>query len=103
MTNNNIIQLLQQAIELQETTSGILVIYVKPRNKNNVIVYDTDTASFDIVEDKLIFYFWDDTYKDFHIKLNNIKSVHFEESNDMIISVIHLKNGNTVLVHSFTN
>lgn len=103
MIDNNVIKQLEKAVETQYNSSGQLIIYIKPKNKNSMVIYDTEQSSFDIIENELVFDIWSDTYKDFSIKLDNIKSVNFEEYDDITISFICLKNGNTIMIHSFIN
>lgn len=89
---------LEEIIQLEDKSSNILVVYVKPRNKNNVIVYDTDMAAFDIVDNSLLFNFRE--YKSFGIDLNNIKDVNIEKFDDnMTIAYLVLTNGNTIMIH----
>ncbi len=89
---------LMQVISLQDYSKEILVIYIKPKSKNKVIEYDSDTVAFDIVEDKLLFDFWD--IEGFEIKIDKIKEVRFKKFDDnMKIAYVVLKNGNTIMIH----
>lgn len=89
---------LEEITQLEDVTNEIFVVYVKPKNKNKVVVYDTGSAAFDIVNNMLVFDFWE--YKSFKIDLNNIKDVSIERFDDnMTIAYILLKNGNTIMIH----
>jgi hypothetical protein len=97
----NTIEQLEKAIELQEVSKGQLIICVKPKNKNNVIVFDTDTSCYEIIKNELVLSFGDSSYKDINIRIGSIKSIKIEKYEDMIITFISLKSGNTIMIHSF--
>lgn len=89
---------LNKVIEMQEEVNTLSLFIHKPYSKNKIKVYDSDNCAFDIVEDKLLFSFWD--YKDFSVKLNSIVSVIFEKfSKEMTIVHVKLKNKNTIMLH----
>lgn len=89
---------LMKVINMQEDYNNPYMTIYKPNNKKKIVEYDSDTCAFDIVEDNLLFGFWD--YEDFSIKLKNIKSVLFEKfSEGMTIVHINLKNRNTIMLH----
>lgn len=89
---------LSKVIEMQEEFSNPYMVVYKPNNKKKLVEYDSDTCAFDIVEDKLLFGFWD--YEDFSVKLKNIKSILFENfSQEMTIVHIGLKNSNEIMLH----
>lgn len=96
--------ILEQILQLEDESDGILIVHVKPRNKRKVMIYDTDHAGFDIINNELSFHFWEDEYKDFTTKLDDIKNVNIEQyDGDMAIAHIHLKNGNTIMIHFMNN
>ena len=89
---------LTKVIDLQEGLGNPFIVIHKPKNKNNIVEFDSDTAVFDIVEDKVMFGFWE--IEGFNIKMNDIKSVVFENAfTDMTIVHIELKNGNTIMLN----
>jgi radical SAM superfamily enzyme YgiQ (UPF0313 family) len=74
------------------------VLRVMIKNKNKIKMYDTDSSAFDIVDNEIIFDFWD--LDGFKVKLENIKSIVFEKfSEAMTIVHIKLNNSNTVMLH----
>lgn len=92
--------ILEQMIRIEDEDTHILIVYVKPRNKDKVIVYDTDHAGFDIIDDALLFDFWMSDYKSFTIDIDKIKDVTIENFDDnMIIAHLSLDNGNTIMIH----
>jgi hypothetical protein len=87
---------LSKAIDMQEEFGNPFIVIHKP--KNNIVEFDSDTAVFDIVEDKVMFDFWE--IEGFNIKMTDIKSVVFENAfTDMTIVHVKLKNGNTVMLN----
>lgn len=92
---------LNKAIELQEEFGNPVIIIYRPKNKNKIVEFDSDTAVFDIVEDTVMFDFWE--IEGFNIKMSDIKSVVFKNAfTEMTTVHIKLKNGNTVML-SFMN
>lgn len=93
---------LNKAIELQEEFGNPFIAIHKPKAKNKIVEYDSDTAAFDIVNDELIFDFWE--IVGFKVRLDKIKSIIFEKfSEGMTIVHIGLKNKNTIMLHFIYN
>ena len=89
---------LNKAIDLQEELGNPFIVIHKPRAKEKIVEFDSDTAVFDIVDDKVMFDFWE--LEGFNIKMTDIKSVVFENAfMDMTIAHVKLKNGNTVMLN----
>lgn len=89
---------LNKAIDMQEEFGNPFIVIHKPKNKNKIVEFDSDTAVFDIVEDKVMFDFWE--IEGFNIKMIDIKSVVFENAfTDMTTTHIKLKNGNTIMLN----
>lgn len=89
---------LNRAIDMQDEIGSPFIVVHKPKNKNKIKMYDTDSSAFDIVNDEVIFDFWD--LEGFKVKLENIKSIVFEKfSEAMTIVHIKLNNSNTVMLH----
>lgn len=90
---------LENVILLQDEYVSQLIIYVKPKNKNKVIIYDTDNSGFDVIGNELCFSFWEEDLKDFNVKLLDIKAVNVEQCDGITIAFICLRNGNTIMIH----
>jgi hypothetical protein len=89
---------LNKAINMQEEFGNPFIVVYKPKNKNKIVEFDSDTAAFDIVENTVMFDFWE--MDGFNVKLDKIKSILFEKFSDaMTIVHISLKNKNTVMLH----
>jgi len=100
MKDNNITELLEKVWSLREQYNGIFMMYHKPKSKKEWVTFDTDYASFDIQEDQIEFEFFDGSYKDFVIKISDIKDIRFDlvREDEHALSLIYLKNGNTLLI-----
>lgn len=93
---------LNKAINIQEEFGNPFIVVYKPKNKNKIVEFDSDTAVFDIINDEVVFDFWD--LEGFKVKMENIKSIVFEKfSEAMTIVHIKLKNSNTVMLHFMNN
>ena len=93
---------LNKAINMQEEFGNPFIVVYKPKNKNKIVEFDSDTAVFDIINDEVVFDFWD--LEGFKVKMENIKSIVFEKfSEAMTIVHIKLKNSNTVMLHFMNN
>lgn len=91
----------EEIIQLEDNSDEIIVVFIKPRNKNKVTIYDSGVG-FDIFDNKLKFDFWE--YRSFEIVLGNIKDVNIKNFDDnMTIAYILLKNGNTIMIHYINN
>lgn len=89
---------LTKVIEMQEEFNNPFMVVYKPNNKKKLVEYDSDTCVFDILENELIFDFWE--IEGFKVKLDKIKSVIFEKfSEGMTIVHIGLKNSNEIMLH----
>lgn len=88
---------LNKAIDLQEELGNPFIVIHKPKAKEKVTIFDSDTAAFDIVEDTVMFDFWE--IEGFTIALNKIKLVIIEVIDDMTIVYLKLKYGNTIMLH----
>ena len=89
---------LTKVIEMQEEFNNPFMVVYKPNNKKKLVEYDSDTCAFDIVENELMFDFWE--IEGFKVKLDKIKSVIFEKfSEGMTIVHIGLKNSNEIMLH----
>lgn len=87
-----------KAIDLQEEFGNPFIIIHKPKNKTKIVEFDSDTAAFDIMDDIVMFDFWE--IKGFNVKMEDIKSVVFENAfTEMTTVHIKLKNGNTVMLN----
>lgn len=93
---------LNKAIDLQEKFGNPYIVIHKPKAKNKIVEFDSDTAAFDIVEDSVMFNFWE--IEGFKVKLDKIKSIIFEKFSEKI-TVVHigLKNNNTIMLHFLHN
>jgi len=93
---------LNKANNMQEEFGNPYIVIHKPKAKNKIVEFDSDTAAFDIVENELMFDFWE--IEGFTVKLDKIKSVLFEKfSEGMTIVHIGLKNRNTIMLHFINN
>ena len=93
---------LNKVIDLQEEFGNPFIVIHKPKSKEKITIFDSDTAVFDIVENELIFDFWE--IKGFKTKLDKIKSILFEKfSEEMTIVHIGLKNRNSIMLHFMNN
>jgi hypothetical protein len=89
---------LNKAIDMQEEFGNPFIVIHKPKAKNKIVEFDSDTAAFDMQEDNVMFDFWE--LEGFNIKMTDIKSVVFENAfTEMTIVHIKLKNGNTVMLN----
>ena len=88
---------LNKAIEMQEELGNPFIVIHKPKAKEDIVIYNSDTAAFDIVEDTVMFDFWE--IEGFTISLNKIKSVVTKVIDNMTIVYLNLKYGNTIMLH----
>jgi hypothetical protein len=88
---------LRKTIDLQDELGNPYIIIHKPRAKEKILEFDSDTATFDISEDNLLFDFWE--IEGFTIALNKIKSVVTKAIDNMTIVYLNLKYGNTIMLH----
>lgn len=89
---------LEEVINLQEKMGNPFIVLVKPRAKKNVVEFDSDTAAFDIVEDKLVFDFLE--IEGFELNIGKIKKIVYEEfGKDKLVIHIYLKHGNVYILH----
>ena len=89
---------LEKVINLQEEIGNPFIVLVKPRAKENVIEFDSDTAAFDVIENNLVFDFWE--IEGFKIRLDKIKKIIYEDlGKGMLIVHLHLKYGNDYMLH----
>lgn len=88
---------LNKAIDLQEELGNPFITIHKPRAKEKITIFDSDTAAFDIVDNEAMFDFWE--IEGFTISLNKIKSVITEVIDNMTIVYLNLKYGNTIMLH----
>ena len=95
----NVKEKLNEVIEMQEELGNPFIAIHKPKAKNKIVEYDSDTCAFDIVEDKLLFEFFE--IEGFSVKLNNIVDVIIQKFKEMVLTTIKLRNGNSILIHEF--
>lgn len=88
---------LNKAIDLQDEIGNPFIVIHKPRAKEKIVEFDSDTATFDIVENELMFDFWE--IEGFTISLNKIGSVITKVIDNMTIVYLNLKYGNTIMLH----
>ena len=88
---------LNKAIDLQEELGNPYIVIHKPKAKEKIVEFDSDTAVFDIVEDTVMFDFWE--IEGFNIKLDKIKSIITKVIDNMTIVYLNLKYGNTIMLH----
>jgi glycerophosphoryl diester phosphodiesterase len=88
---------LNKVIDLQETAGNPFIVIHKPRAKESIVEFDSDTAAFDIVGNDLVFDFWE--LEGFTIALNRIKEVVTETIDNMTIILLRLKYGKTIMLH----
>lgn len=89
---------LEKLVNLQEEISNPFIMLIKPRAKEKVKIFDSDTAVFIVDEDKLIFNFWE--LDGFEFPISMIKEIVYEElDTDMLIVHICLKYGNSYMLH----
>lgn len=88
---------LNKAIDLQEELGNPFITIHKPKAKEKITIFDSDTAAFDIVEDTVMFDFWE--IEGFTIKLERIKSIVTKVIDNMTIVYLNLKYGNTIMLH----
>lgn len=67
----------------------------------NLEPMDTDSTSINFIDGVFYFEFGGDDIKDFQIKVEDIEHIGFDDIGDMIVSVIVLKNCDTVLINNF--
>jgi len=93
---------LNKAIDLQEEFGSPFIVIHKPKAKDKITIFDSDTAAFDIVKNELMFDFWE--IEGFKVKLDKIKSVIFEKFSEEMTTVhIKLKNNNAVMLNFLHN
>lgn len=88
---------LNKAIDLQDEIGNPFIVIHKPRAKEKIVEFDSDTAAFDIVENELMFDFWE--IEGFTISLNKIRSVITKVIDNMTIVYLNLKYGSTIMLH----
>ena len=89
---------LNKAIDLQDEIGNPFIVIHKPRAKEKITIFDSDTAAFDIIEDNTVMFdFWE--IEGFTIALNKIKSVVTKVIDNMTIVYLNLKYGNTIMLH----
>jgi hypothetical protein len=92
---------LSKAIDLQDELGNPLIVMCKNRAKEKITIFDSNTAVFDIVNNEVLFDFWE--IEGFSIKLDKIKSVITEVIDNMTTVYLKLKYGNTVMLHFMSN
>lgn len=88
---------LNKVIDLQDEIGNPFITIHKPRAKEKIVEFDSDTATFDIVENELMFDFWE--IEGFTVKLDKIKEITKDIINNMTIIYLKLKYGNTIMLH----
>jgi hypothetical protein len=88
---------LTKVIELQEELGNPFITIHKPKAKEKITIFDSDTAVFDIVDNELMFDFWE--IEGFTVNLNKIKSIITKVIDNMTIVYLNLKYGNTIMLH----
>jgi len=88
---------LNKVIDLQEGLGNPYIVIHKPRAKEKIVEFDSDTAAFDIMENELMFDFWE--IEGFTVNLNKIKSIITKVIDNMTIVYLNLKYGNTIMLH----
>lgn len=88
---------LNKVIDLQDEIGNPFITIHKARSKEKVTIFDSDTAAFDIVEDTVMFDFWE--IEGFSLNLDKIKSIVTKVIDNMTIVYLNLKYGNTVMLH----
>lgn len=92
---------LNKAIDLQDELGNPFIVIYKPKAKEDIVMFDSDTAAFDIVEDTVMFDFWE--IEGFTISINKIKSIVTKVIDNMTIVYLNLKYGNTIMLHFMNN
>lgn len=77
-----------------DSFQGVLVF-------RNLEPMDTDFTSINFKDGVFQFEFDEDDIEDFQVKVENIEHIGFDDVGDMIVSVIVLKNGDSVLISNF--
>jgi len=88
---------LSKVVDLQEELGNPFIVMHKPKAKNKIVEYDSDSAAFDIMNDEMLFDFWE--LEGFSIGLDKIKKVVTEVIDNMTIVYLKLKYGNTIMLH----
>lgn len=88
---------LRKVIDLQEELGNPFVVMHKPRAKESIKMLDSDTAAFDIIENELVFDFWE--IEGFTIALDKIKEVVTEVIDNITMVFIKLKYGKTIMLN----
>jgi len=88
---------LNKVIDLQEELGNPFITIHKPKAKEKITIFDSDTAVFDISGDDLLFDFWE--IEGFSVSLNKIKSVITQVIDSITMVYINLKYGNTIMLH----
>lgn len=88
---------LSKVVDLQEELGNPFIVIHKPKAKNKIVEFDSDTAAFDIMNDEMLFDFWE--LEGFSIGLDKIKKVVTEVIDNTTIVYLKLKYGNTVMLH----
>jgi hypothetical protein len=86
-----------KVIDLQEEIGSPYIVIHKPKAKNKIVEFDSDTAAFDIVDSELMFDFWD--IEGFTVKLDRIKEITKSVVDGLTIVYLKLKYGNTIMLH----
>ena len=86
-----------KVIDLEEELGSPFITIHKPKAKEKITIFDSDTAAFDISGGNLMFDFWE--IEGFTIALNKIKSVITQVIDNMTIVYLNLKYGNTIMLH----
>lgn len=88
---------LNKVIELYENSNGVSITI----QKNGIITtYETMDESIWVKENVLYFSFIEDEIEDFEVMVDDIQKIVFEEVENSTLSIIKLKNGDTVTVHN---
>lgn len=89
---------LEKVINLQDEIGNPFIVLHKPRAKESIIEFDSDTAAFDIINNELVFDFLE--MEGFSLDINKIKKIVYEElEKGMLIIHLHLKYGNDYVLH----
>lgn len=88
---------LSKVVDLQEKFGNPFIVIHKPKAKNKIAEYDSDTAAFDIMNDEVLFDFWE--LEGFSVRLDKIKLVVTNVIDNMTVVYLKLKYGNTIMLH----
>jgi len=92
---------------MNEKIQNVIRLYEDAYDRfNGVFIYknckpcDVDFTSILFYDDIFHFEFCDDDIEDFQITIDDIKDIKFDKVGSMTVSIIKLKNGDTIIIHN---